>query len=83
MTATATKTGEHVGKKAGDKILKMLPKNSETPKKVTVAPHPPPPPKVTFNETVKKIPKKMTDQEINQRVNQIFSGHGIRKRKII
>ena len=63
----------------------MLPKNSETPKKVTVAPHPPtpPPPKVTFNETVKKIPKKMTDQEINQRVNQIFSGHGIRKRKII
>jgi len=28
--------------------------------------------KVTFNETVKTIPNKMTDQEIHQRVNQII-----------
>ena len=35
VTAAATKTGEHVGKKAGDKIVKMLSKNSES-KKVTL-----------------------------------------------
>ena len=32
ITAAATKTCEHVGKKAGDKIIEML---SKTPKKVT------------------------------------------------
>ena len=77
MTTAATKTGEHVGKKAGDKIVKMLSKNSKS-KKV--------PKKVSFNNdvTVKIIPKKkMTDQEINQRVNQILSGGKISKRKII
>ena len=34
VTTAATKTGEHVGKKAGDKIISMLSK-SKTPKKVT------------------------------------------------
>ena len=34
LITAATKTGEHVGKKAGDKIVKML-SNSDTPKKVT------------------------------------------------
>ena len=74
MTTAGTKTGEHVGKKAGDKIVKMLPKSGKS-KNV--------PKKVTFNETVKTIPKKMTDQKINQRVNQILSGRKIRNRKII
>ena len=55
-------------------MVKMLPKSGES-KNV--------PKKVTFNETVKTIPKKMTDQEINQRVNQILSGGKIRNRKII
>ena len=32
VTTAATKTGEHVGKKAGDKIIQMLSK-SNTPKK--------------------------------------------------
>ena len=51
MTTVATKTGEHVGKKAGDKIVKTLSKNSKS-KKV--------PKKVSFNNdvTVKIIPKK-------------------------
>ena len=67
MTAAATKTGEHVGKKTGHKIVKMVSKSGEKPNKVT------------FNETVKKIPrppppKKMTQQEINQRVNHILNG---------
>ena len=34
VTTAATKPGEHVGKKAGDKIISMLSK-SKTPKKVT------------------------------------------------
>ena len=68
VTAAATKTGEYASIKAGDTISKLLSK------------------KVTFNDdvTVKTIPKKkMTDQEINQRVNQILSRGAIRKRKII
>ena len=54
----------------------MLPKKGES-KNV--------PKKGTFNEIVKTIPKKkkMTVQEINQRVNQILSGGKIRNRKII
>ena len=56
VTAAATKTGEHVGKKAGDKMVQMLSN--------------PPAKKVTFNKNDKIIPiKKITQQEINQRVN--------------
>ena len=36
ITTAASKTGEHVGKKAGDKIISMLSKNKK-PKKVTFA----------------------------------------------
>ena len=62
VTAAATKTGEDVGKKAGDKIVQMSSKSNKTPK-------------VTFNKNVKIIPnKKITQQEINQRVNAILSG---------
>ena len=67
VTAAATKSGEHAGKKAGDKIVKMLSKGA-SPKNNTVK-------KVTFNKNVKTIPnKKITQQEINQRVNSILSG---------
>ena len=38
MTAAVTKTGEHVGKKAVHKIVKMLSKNSESKKVETVKP---------------------------------------------
>ena len=70
VTAAATKTGEHVGKKAGDKIVQMLSKSNNTPN-------------VTFNENVETIPnKKMTQQEINKRVNAILSGGSTRKRKL-
>ena len=62
VTTAATKTGEHVGKKASDKIVQMLTKSNKTPK-------------VTFNKNVEIIPnKKITQQEINQRVNSILSG---------
>ena len=61
MTAAATKTGEHVGKKAGDKIVKMLSKEKVKP---------PTTKKVTFRTT----PKKMSQQEIYKKVNAILSG---------
>ena len=67
VTAAATKTSEHVGKKAGDKIVQMLTKGSSSKKT--------PSKKVTFNKNIKIIPnKKMTQQEINQRVNSILRG---------
>ena len=66
VTAAATKTGEHVGKKAGDKIVQMLSKEKVKP---------PTTKKGTFNKNVETIPnKKITQQEINQRVNAILSG---------
>ena len=82
VTTAATKTGEHVGKKAGDKMIQMLSKSNK-------------PKKVTFNEpienamkpgdTIVKLlsksstpsltqrPKSMTQQEINQQLNHILS----------
>ena len=64
VAAAATKTGEHVGKKAGDKIVQMLSNGGVAP------PRKPPAKKVTFKTT----PKKITQQEINQRVNAILRG---------
>ena len=82
VTTAATKTGEHVGKKARDKIIQMLSKSS-TPKKVR------------FDETVTTASKsgeeiikilsksstpiitqqtkRMTQHDINQRLNLILS----------
>ena len=64
VTTAATKTGEHVGKKAGEKIVQMLSKGN------VVSSRKPPAKKVTFKTT----PKKITQKEINQRVNAILSG---------
>ena len=67
LTAAATKTGEHVGKKAGDKIVQILSKGSTSQKPAAK--------KVTFNKNVLKIPnKRITQQDINRRVNAILSG---------
>ena len=68
VTAAATKTGEHVSKKAGDKIVQMLSKRNNSK------------PKVTFNENVETIPSK---KDLNQRLNTLLSGGSTRKRKII
>ena len=57
VATAATKTGEHVGKKAGDKIVQMLSQGNPPDKKVKTIPN-----------------KRMTQQEINQRVNAILSG---------
>ena len=68
MTAAATKTGEHVGKKAGDKIVQLLSKEKAAPSNK----------KATFNKNV----ETMTQQEINQTLNNLLSGGSTRKRKL-
>ena len=69
LKMTATKTGEYSGKKAGHKIVQMLSKEKVKSTRKTPAK------KVTFNKKVESLPtRKMTQQEINQRVNSILSG---------
>ena len=71
VTSAATKTGEHVGKKAGDKIVQLLSKGRDAPKN-------PPAKKVTFNKNVETI----SQQEIDQMLNNLLSGGSTRKRKL-
>ena len=70
LTSAATKTGEHVGKKAGDKIVQMLSKGTPSRK--------PPAKKVNFNKNDETI----TQQEIDQMLNNLLSGGSTRKRKL-
>ena len=71
-TKAATKTGEFAGKKAGDKIIELLNKNR---KKVNP---------VIMEATVSASePKKLTPNEVNNRVNQILSGGMLRRRNFI
>ena len=76
ITTAATKTGEHVGKKAGDKIIQMLSKSS-TPKKVRFEEpvlHTKKPGEEIIQILSKSKPtKRMTQQDINQRLNLILS----------
>ena len=65
VTAAATKTGEYAGKKAGDKIVKLLSKDSPSTKKVT------------FNKNVGVV----SQQEIDQMLNNLLSGGSTRKIK--
>ena len=82
ITTAASKAGEHVGKKAGDKIIQMMTKKpsksgdekggemiEQMLKKRNI------PGKVRFDEiTIKPNPtKRMTQQDINQRLNFILS----------
>ena len=62
--------GDHVGKKAGDKIVQMLSKGTPSQK--------PPAKKVNFNKNVETI----TQQEIDQMLNNLLSGGSTRKRKL-
>ena len=76
VTAAATKTGEYAGKKAGDKIVQLLSNGGVAPPRNppaggTASPQNPPAKKVTFKTTPSK---KLTQKEINERVNAILSG---------
>ena len=76
VTTAVTKTDEHFGKRAGDKIIQMLSKSS-TPKKVTFdeASIKPNPITIKRNPSIIKTnpTKRMTQQDINQRLNFILS----------
>ena len=63
----ATKTGEYAGEKAGDKIIQLLNKKNKN-TKTPVA-----------TSSINKPQKKLTDYEINERVNQLLSGGRIRR----
>ena len=72
-TKAATTTGEYAGKKAGYKIVELL--NKEKTKTPSVQMEP--------NISIPSIPKELTAQEVNDRVNQILSGGKLRRRKFI
>ena len=68
LTSAATKTGEYAGKKAGDKIVQLLSKEK--------APKTPPTGGIASPQNPPA--KKLTQKEINRRVNAILSGGKIR-----
>ena len=70
-TKAVTKTGEHIGNKAGDKIVQLLSKKQ------------PPILSPTSVSTQPSVTKQLSDMEIADRVNQIISGGKIRRRKIM
>ena len=82
VTTAGTKTGEHVGKKAGDKIIHMLSKSS-TPKKVrfdeSVSTAVKPGEEIvkilskSSTPIITQKPKRMTQHDLNQRLNAILS----------
>ena len=64
----ATKTGEYAGEKAGDKIVQLLSKknkNTKTPVATLPIENP--------------QSRELSDYEINERVNQLFSGGQMRR----
>ena len=64
LQTAATKTGEFAGKKAGDKIIQLLSKKNKTQPNVN---------------QMNQMSKPLSQYEINERVNRIISGGGIRK----
>ena len=80
VTTAATKTGEHVGEKAGDKIIKFLSRKKRThpPKQVTFD-NPITQAKKTGDTTAKTLMNSkpvtipMSQQEMNQRLGLILS----------
>ena len=70
-TKAVTKTGEHIGNKAGDKIVQLLSKKQPS----ILSP--------TSVSTQPSVTKQLSDMEIADRVNQIISGGKIRRRKIV
>ena len=69
VTKAAMSTGEYAGKKAGDKIIELLSKKRNTTPSIE-----------RRMETEQSKLKKMTQQEVNERVNQILSGGKLRRK---
>lgn len=71
VQTAATKSGEFVGKKTGDKIFQLLSKRNNN----TTTPLTPP---IKNQQT-----RELCDYEMNERVNQLLSGGRMRKIKFI
>ena len=71
---SAASTGKYVGNKAGDKIVNLLRKNN------TTTPSFPMEPNISPSPSESNV---LTDQEINDRVNQILSGGRLRRKNFI
>ena len=70
LQTAATKTGEHVVKKAGDKITQLLRKKNEASQPFQPSP---------FSQVSLPSPQiPMSQDEINERVNSIISGGKLR-----
>ena len=90
-TSAATKTGEHLGNRGGDKIVQMLSKKNpkETVKKqIDIEPSTYTDYAFSLKPQVQEKPKTqvehpMTSQEIAQRVNQLISGGRIKKKRVV
>ena len=68
LQTPATKNGEYVGEKAGDKIIQLLSKKNKN----TITP--------SIASPIENPQKReLSDYEINERVNQLLSGGRIRK----
>ena len=68
LQKAATKTGQYAGEKVGDKIIQLLSKknkNTKTP--------------VATSPIEKPQSRKLSDYEINERVNQLLSGGRMRR----
>ena len=70
LDTAATKTGEHVGKKAGDKIVSILSKEKTPKKQISKKAGD----KIVSILSKEKTPKKSSRQKINAKVNSILSG---------
>ena len=69
LKTAATKTGEYAGEKAGDKIVQLVSKKNKN----TITPS-------TASSPIENPQtRKLSDYEINERVNQLLSGGRMRK----
>ena len=71
LETAATKTGDHIGKKAGDKIIQLLSKKNKTQSNT--------PDMNQALSNMNQMSKPLSQYEINERVNRIISGGKIRK----
>ena len=68
LETAASKTVEHIGKKAGDKIIQLLSKKNKTQPNMNQA-----------LPNMNQMSKPLSQYEINETVNRIISGGKIRK----
>ena len=71
---TASKTGEFLGNKAGDKIVQLLSRRQKNQQPIVP---------LVDQQQLPVVQQQLTDYEIKERVNQLLSGGKLRRMKII